>query len=125
MSREITAEEVINVIAAHNYRWSNEDDLQEAIRQVLLESGLVAQREVRLSDRDRIDLLIDGIGIEVKAPRIGSKQPVSRVVTQLARYAQHVEIRDLVLVTTTHRHRLVPPIIGGIPVYVVNVGGLR
>lgn len=96
---------------------------------MLLSGGAVTLREVRLDARDRVDLLVTTaaghrIGIEVKISRPGRAAPKERVMEQLTRYAKHEQIDALVLVSTTSRHAGLPPVIGGVPVRVVVLGGL-
>ncbi|HWJ71895.1 MAG TPA: hypothetical protein VNX29_01900 [Kaistia sp.] len=53
------------------------------------------RREVRLSNEDIIDFVVDGVGVEVK---IGGSAPA--IYRQLRRYAEHEDIRALLLVTS-------------------------
>ena len=99
-------EKVISTIQSHRFRYSEEEDLQEGIAAVLTAAGLDVQREVHLDERDRIDLLVGSIGIEVKVA--GSAEDAFR---QLARYARHPEIEHLVLVTSQYQ-RLVKEVAG-------------
>lgn len=57
------------------------------------------RREVQIGPGDRIDFLIDRIGIEVKV----AGQP-AKVADQLRRYADTGCLSELVLVTTRSRH---------------------
>lgn len=89
--------------------YADEMDLHGEICTALAAADIWHRHEVRLSDRDRIDLLTsDGVGIEVKVagPSLG---PVLR---QLTRYSQHDEVRELVLVTTQARHGHLPTTVG-------------
>lgn len=102
---------VCSLIEGHRYHFSDEADLQAAIGQVLDGKTILYRREHRLSDRDHIDFLVDpGLGVEVKVS--GS---LSSVVRQMMRYAEHPEIKGLVLVTTQMQHRL-PRTLAGKPV---------
>ena len=73
---------------------SNEKAAQADLEAILQHhpgtSHLAVQREVRLAPGDIIDFVIDGIGLEMKVSK-ASKPGISR---QLARYAQHAEIRE-------------------------------
>lgn len=73
---------VVAAIHANRYRYANEGDLQQGLAVALERSGLTPAREVRLSPRDRIDLLVDGVGIEVKVA-----SSTASVLRQLTRYA--------------------------------------
>lgn len=92
--------------------------LQSAIAATFEADGLSFEREVRLSDRDIIDFLVGGVGVEVKID--GSLSAVTR---QLHRYAQSDRVALLVLVTTRMRHRAVPRELNGKRVDVVHLIG--
>lgn len=110
-------DQVLAVLRGHRFRYTNEDELQEGIAAALAHNGLKPLREVRLSDRDRIDVLVDPVGIEVKVA--GSQ---SHPWDQLKRYAEHEAIEALVLVT--NRPYTLPPEVGGKPLHVVSLAGL-
>jgi hypothetical protein len=106
---------VVAVLARRQWRYRCEDDLQEAVADILAANGHIAFREVSLGrPYGRIDVLSGRVGIEVKVD--GS---VPAVIRQLAGYARSGRIDALVLVTSRAIHRRVPPVIGGIPVRVV------
>jgi len=102
-------------IRAYSYRYANETELQEQIAEALERAGIPAVREVILSPRDRIDLLAQGVGIEVK---VAGRQ--RDVLGQLERYAAHDEIEALILVTNRARH-MMPDAIGGKPLETVSL----
>lgn len=121
---------VANSIRARRYRYANEDELQEGIFRVLRADGFLAEREVRLGARDRIDLLVRlvaagnvscTVGVEVKVD--GQSAAVLR---QLRRYAAHAALDRLVLVTTVARHLQLPDVVDGKPLTTVSLldGGL-
>lgn len=114
-----------DVIAGCRFHWSTEADLQAGIHAALVAAGLDAVREVRLSSRDRIDVLCGTVGIEVKVSHAGRRESAERITRQLTRYAEHDQITELVLVSSSPRHRRVPDAVAGVPVRVVIVGGLR
>ena len=112
-----TLEKVLGVLRGHRFRYTNEDELQEGIAAALAVGGLSPLREVRLSDRDRIDLFVDPVGIEVKVA--GSQ---THPWGQLKRYAEHDAIQSLVLVT--NRSYTLPEEVGGKPLRVVSLAGM-
>lgn len=109
---------VVNTINAHRYRYANEDELQEGILRALLAQGFAPTREVRLAPHERIDLMVEKVGIEVKVDG-----PLQRVWGQLERYAQSPSVEGLVLVTTKVIHLGVPRELSGKPVHVVRIRG--
>lgn len=120
----LTAKFAADRIQEARFRYRSEGQLQIGIRSLLLHHHVPEQeikREVRLSGRDRIDFLIGALGIEVKVD--GTPASVWR---QLARYATHEQVGELLLVTTRVRHVAGGPVeLGGKPVhYAVVRGGL-
>ena len=109
---------VAAAIGAYRYRHADEYGLQAGVTEALTAAGLPAEREVRLSPADRLDVLSGGIAVEVK-----TAGTVDSVLRQLQRYAQHDHIHGLVLVTTKARHRALPEQVGGKPLRVVHLGG--
>ena len=97
---------------AQPYTYVTEDDLQRELATALAEAGIVAQREVRLSDgASRIDLLVGDVGIEVKI-----KGTWIEVTKQVQRYSRCSELSALVLVTTRAVHSKVRLLeLGGSP----------
>jgi hypothetical protein len=118
----VTAADVEALLARYQFTFMSEDELQEAIHEVLARHVVEATREVRLSGRDRIDLLTaDGVGIEVKCSRSATTADVLR---QLQRYATHDSVRELLLVTTRGAHTSIPVAVGGKPCRVLFVRGI-
>lgn len=97
----LTADKVCLLLGAFRFTFATENELQQGLADALTSLGLDPEREVRLGAAGRIDLLVDGVGIEVKVT--GQR---SRVSAQLSRYAERPEVRELLLVTTRARHRL-------------------
>lgn len=89
------AESVVAVLSDHVYRAERERALQDAIETVLRGAGFRVEREVRLSDRDRPDFLVERcVAVEVKMRASGSA-----VLAQLARYAAHDRVHAIVVAT--------------------------
>lgn len=114
----MTAAAVVDVIDAHRFTYASEDALQEGLAAALDAAGLHVQREVLLSARDRVDLLVGRVAVEVKVA--GTNAGVFR---QLVRYAGSGDVDELVLVTTRRRHSAIPRDVAGKPLTVVQVGG--
>lgn len=111
-----TLDQVLAVIRGHRFRYSNEDELQQGIAGALEAAGLQPHREVRLGKRDRIDILVEDIGIEVKV-----SGTADLAFAQLQRYAAHDEIAQLILVTT--RWQRLPAEAGGKPLTTISLAG--
>jgi hypothetical protein len=93
-------EEIVQLLRRHRLAMTTEDALQRGIHDVLEEAwGDRVKREVRLSRADRIDFMVDSVGVECKV-----KGGQHELIRQLLRYAEHPAITELVLVTTLHRH---------------------
>lgn len=93
------AQQITRAVRTHSYRWTSENDLQLSIASVFRTGGIEYEREVRLSDKDRIDFLCGDVGVEVKVD--GSKAATQR---QLVRYLASDQVRSLVLVTAKAKH---------------------
>ncbi len=106
---------IADLLRARTYRFVDEDALQHLVDVVLRSAGVLVRREVRLTARDRIDLVAGEVGIEVKVA--GSPD---RVWSQLRRYAASPLVAELVLVTARLRLAHDPPDVG-VPLYVVRV----
>jgi hypothetical protein len=97
----VPSRNVADVVRSARFSFGDEDQLQAGIADALINAGYAVAREVRLNARDRIDLLVHGgIGIEVKIAG-----PASAVRRQLARYAEHESIQELILVTRSAASR--------------------
>lgn len=114
MSRSL---DIAALLRLKRMRFSTELELQDRIQSILSGAGYGFTREAPLSDQDRIDFEVGGVGIEVK-----TDSSVSAVIRQLHRYAQHGRIASLVLVTSRSKHLAVPHEISGKLVEVVFTG---
>jgi hypothetical protein len=108
---------IVDVLAARRFSYASEEDLQAGLAAALADTGFEVEREVRLDDRSRIDLVVGRVGVEVKvAGKPGS------VLSQLRRYAASDRLDGLLLVTSAVRHRL-PDTVGGKPLSVFQIVG--
>lgn len=108
---------VMAVLHSTRFLWSTEDDLQRGLDEALRKAGLPVEREHRLDARNRLDLLVGTVGIEVKVK--GDWRDVSR---QVVRYCASETIESLVLVTCRADHTRVPIISHAKPIIVHLVG---
>lgn len=120
---ERTARYIADLLRSRTYAFTNEVELQESLAQRIADDGLVPLREVRLTDADRVDLMVDvdagALAIEVKIA--GTNGDVRR---QLTRYAASDRVAELMLVTTVRRHlSQLGPQIGGKPLTLVLLRG--
>lgn len=126
MARQATAVAVTparlrEVIGSYRFNHVSERELQDGIAQVFLLRGIRFDRELRLGPEDVPDFVVDGIAVEVKV-----KGSLSAVTRQLHRYAQHKQVRAVVLVTAKAQLANQPAEMNGKPVLVVKIlGGLR
>lgn len=111
---------LIILLSAITVRFRDEIQLQDAIARLLRADGMSFEREVDLGSLGRIDFMVHPrIGLEVKV-RIG----ISPLTRQLHRYAECPYIDELVLATTSVRHRsLLPDRMLGKPVTVIPLLG--
>lgn len=99
--RDATAAALAEILGRYQFNYSDEFALQDGIEQALTLAGFTVEREVRLNPRDRIDLLVGRVGIEVKVA--GRTASVAR---QCTRYLKSDRIDELVLVSNRPRHAL-------------------
>lgn len=110
----MTAAEVADLLRGYRFRFTDEDSLQALVLGALEREGLEATREVRLDQRNRVDVLVGAIVVEVKVAGMAAD-----VARQLARYARFEQVKGIVLVTSRARH-VFPHEIEGKPVEVVS-----
>jgi len=100
--------DLVLLLGSYRFDTSTERVLQDGIAQALHNSGVPFVREVRLSQRDRIDFMVGRIGVEVK---IGGS--FSALARQLYRYAESAKLDALVLVSSRVRLGHLPEMILG------------
>lgn len=88
-------------------------DIETALRAHFLDR--LVEREVRLSATDRVDFMVDGVAIEVKVRASAARG----LVSQIGRYARHERVTSIVVATA--KAATVPTIVGGKPVFLVNL----
>ena len=116
MTMDTSVSDIMIALGQHSYMFSHEVELQRAVGLALEGAGIPFEREVRLSERDRIDFLVPpSIGIEVKID--GS---ISALVRQLFRYASKARGDITVLVVVVGKLTLgnLPAEIEGVPIHV-------
>jgi hypothetical protein len=102
----------------HGTRLASDDEalLQNAMAEAFV--GLPFEREHSFSRHDRVDFFFKEAGIAVEVKVAGSPNEVLR---QLHRYAQHEDVKALLLVTTRAAHRLLPGELNGKRLQVVHM----
>lgn len=114
----MTVADVAVAVRSFRFRFQSEDDLQAAIADGLTLRGFTVEREVRLGEHGRIDLLVDGaVGLEVKVAGT-----LAAVLRQVGRYLQSDRIEGLILVTAIASHS-VASTVDGKPFVVVTLAG--
>ncbi|SIJ20642.1 bacteriophage protein gp37 [Mycobacteroides abscessus subsp. abscessus] len=117
----VLAQELVDVLRNHTHRGSREFDIQDSIERVLRAKGYQVERERRLSERDRPDFLInEHVVIEVKMKASGTA-----VLAQIGRYAEHRQVRAIVVASPRHSTLgQIPELIHGVPIYPVSLPGV-
>jgi hypothetical protein len=92
--------ELVDLFANAFIPVSTERKMQQAVEDLLTESGVDYKRERKIGVRDRIDFLCDRIGIETKV-----SDSYIEVACQLLRYAESPDIDSIILVTNKATHR--------------------
>lgn len=109
-----SAPEIMAILKRYRLPLSDEKRLQEEIEEKLEEHGVEFVREHRLSAADIPDFMVGSLAIEVKIK--GSKLSIYK---QVERYAQHEEVKSLLLITNVATG--FPPTVNGKPAYVFNL----
>jgi hypothetical protein len=107
-------EQIDRIIRSHHFRYTDEDQLQKGITELLEREGFEPQREVRLGRLDRVDIMVGAIAIEVKIAGTAAA-----VLQQLQRYAAHDEVEALLLVTS--KYQRLPEKAGGKPLSTISL----
>lgn len=97
---------------------AGEKGVHDAVESLLREAGLDPEREVRLTARDRVDLMVGRVAVEIKVAG-----DVIDVLRQCQRYARSDQVDSVLLVTTSPGHTNIPPAVGGKPLRAIYVGG--
>ena len=96
MNPQILARRICAVVQNGRVPVTTEAQAHDAIEALLISNGLEVRREVRLSQRDRVDLMCEGVAIEVKVATSRSRRSIYQ---QLQRYAKHDQVEAIVLAT--------------------------
>lgn len=107
---------IADLIRASKIDLSNEKQAQADVEHILIKAEIRYEREVRLTDQDIIDFLIQGVGVELKLKGARKKE----VYRQLCRYARHPRIDVLLLASNLSMG--LPATIEGKDVYFVKLG---
>ena len=108
---------VVLALAGARLDLSDEKATQTGIEGLLAGAGLRFVREARLGPRDIVDFLVeDSVALEVKL-RSSGKMAVHR---QLARYAAHDGVGEIVL--ATNLAMTLPAFVEGKPATVISLG---
>lgn len=113
-SEPLAVEYLVELLTSYRFRHQCESSLESGICQALDEAKITYRRQPQLTPRDRPDLLIGHIAVEIKI-----KGPRTAVVRQLWRYAKIEEVGSILLVTTRNAHRNMPSAIKDKPVRVL------
>jgi hypothetical protein len=105
-----SASSLKSYLGGFRYDLTSEQTIQDGIAVALSRSGYEYEREARASAKDRFDFLVQGVAIEVK--RHGA---VNDLLRQLSRYAEHDEVRELLVVTARLQSTDLPSELHGKP----------
>ena len=112
-----TVDAVVDVIRGYRYTHTGEAALRDAVAATLAAHGWEPEVERRLSDRDRVDVLVGRVAVECKTA--GTWQALAR---QAQRYAHSDAVDGIVVVTTKAAHLTLPDTLAGVPVRVHFTG---
>jgi hypothetical protein len=111
----VTPAELAAFLRSRRFRLNTEKQVQDGIEAELSSSGIVFERECRLSAADVVDFMIGSIALEVKV-----KGNTLEIFRQLERYAKHDRVTAIVL--ASNYAMVLPDTIEGKPTLFVNLG---
>jgi hypothetical protein len=116
-STVVSAIEVVRLLQRCRFDLSSEKHLQAGIEQALIKSGIIFEREKRLSPQDIPDFLVEGgIAIECK---MHNKARKIAIFKQLSRYAACQEVSSIILASNLSMG--LPPEINSKPIYAASL----
>lgn len=86
-----------NLIKSYDYNINNEKDFQDGIEMVLCDANIAYHREYFLSREDKPDFFLKPSGTAMEIKIKGSQMQILR---QLKRYANHEQVKEIILITT-------------------------
>lgn len=89
-------DQITQALSSYRYLGVDEYAIQDGIAAALSAAGIVFEREKRLGPHERLDFAVATIAIEVKIR--GSRADLIR---QLARYARHEDVEQIILASTS------------------------
>ncbi len=100
---------------------AEERKLADNFETILRNDRTEYQREHDLGAGDRVDFFVNGnLAVEIK-----TNGSYTAVLQQLSRYAQHDQVRGVLLVTTRAEHKRMPPELANKPLIVYWVSPLQ
>lgn len=111
-----TVNDIVKLIRSSRLDLSTEKRTQADFERRLIDAAISYEREVRLSDSDIVDFMIDGLAVEFKLRPKGKKA----VYKQLCRYATYERVRQVMLASCTSMG--LPEQIDGKDTYFVKLG---
>lgn len=109
--------EIVRLLQRCRLDLSSEKHLQEGIESAFNASGVIFEREKRLSPQDIPDFLVEG-GIAVEC-KMRNKARKIAIFQQLTRYAAYPEVTSIILAANLSMG--LPPEINGKPVYAASL----
>jgi len=108
--------ELCSLLTKYRFDLSDEKSLQSEMEDVFIAEDIDHKREYRLSNKDIVDfMLCDSIAVECKLKGHQKKA----IYRQLCRYAEHNEVKELVLVSNISMG--LPQSINEKPLYYINL----
>jgi len=115
----VTTAAIVAAVRRGRYSYRQETQLHLGLEAAMRHAGINPVPEVRLNARDRIDFVVDRVGVEVKI-----KGTVDSLHRQLMRYADSDQLDELLVITTDPHHRDLPPTLNEKPLTVLVIGAL-
>lgn len=112
-----TVSDVVELLRTTPFVLKDEKSVQSAIGTVLNSHGIRHKREVRLSEKDIVDFMVEG-GIAIEVKMSGAQK--RSIFRQCERYCEHASVSAIILMTA--KTMGLPAEINGKSAYYVSFG---
>lgn len=122
----MTAADVAAGLRRFRFGYVREAEIHDGVEQALARMfpGAVRRELVLSGGKCRLDLALDCPDGRLVAVEVKTRGSLSDLTRQLARYAAHPDVGELVAVVTRSKLLDLPSELGGKPLAVVHIGGM-
>ena len=93
--------QIIEILSRCAFDQSSEKRMQDGVAEILKANDIDFIKEHQFSRKDRMDFFIPKLGIGIECKIKGGEVAL---IGQVLRYAQHEEVKEIMVVTTKHHN---------------------